>query len=140
MRLRITTPLATMVDEDGIVGLRAEDDSGSFGILPGHADFLTTLAVSVVSWTGADGAARHCAVRRGVFMVDRGRDISIATREAIPGNDLATLDTVVLQRFRDDLEIQRTEHTAGARLQLDAVRQLMRHLRPQGARGRGSFG
>ena len=30
--------------------LRAEDDTGAFGILPGHADFLTVLAVSVVTW------------------------------------------------------------------------------------------
>ncbi len=48
MRLRIITPLAVVVDEDGVLALRAEDASGSFGILPGHADFLTSLAISVV--------------------------------------------------------------------------------------------
>jgi F-type H+-transporting ATPase subunit epsilon len=52
--------------------------------------------VSVVSWTGADGAAHHCAVRCGVFTVDQGRDIEIATREAIPGDDLATCALVGL--------------------------------------------
>ena len=55
MRLRIITPLAVVVDEDGVLALRAEDATGGFGILPGHADFLTSLAISVVSWTGADG-------------------------------------------------------------------------------------
>ena len=34
MRLRIITPLAVVVDEDGVLALRAEDASGSFGILP----------------------------------------------------------------------------------------------------------
>ena len=43
MRLRIVTPLAVVVDEDDILAVRAEDSSGSFGILPGHADFLTSL-------------------------------------------------------------------------------------------------
>ena len=58
MRLRITTPLSVVVDEDGILSLRAEDATGSFGILPRHADFLTSLAISITnlgspltSWT-----------------------------------------------------------------------------------------
>jgi F-type H+-transporting ATPase subunit epsilon len=34
--------------------LRAEDASGSFGILPGHAPFLTALAISIVSWRKDD--------------------------------------------------------------------------------------
>jgi len=50
MRLRIITPLFVVVDEDGVLALRAEDATGSFGILPRHADFLTRLAISVVSW------------------------------------------------------------------------------------------
>ncbi|TWC78335.1 ATP synthase delta/epsilon subunit-like protein [Rhizobium sp. SJZ105] len=49
MRLRIVTPLSVVVDED-IDSLRAEDASGSFGILAGHAPFLTALVVSIVSW------------------------------------------------------------------------------------------
>jgi F-type H+-transporting ATPase subunit epsilon len=39
MRLSIVTPLEIIVDED-IVSLRAEDVSGSFGILPHNAPFL----------------------------------------------------------------------------------------------------
>ena len=92
MRLCITTPLAVVIDEDGIVALRAEDATGGFGILPGHAAFLTSLAISVVRWTGADGTRRYCAVRRGVLSVTAGQEIAVATREAISGNDLTTLD------------------------------------------------
>ena len=54
MRLTITTPLAIVVEADDVAHLRAEDETGAFGILPGHADFLTALAVSVASW-GACG-------------------------------------------------------------------------------------
>ena len=91
MRLRIVTPLSVVVDEDGVLALRAEDASGSFGILPRHADFLTSLAISVVSWESGDGTRHYCAVRRGVLSVTGGREIAIATREAVRGDDLATL-------------------------------------------------
>jgi F-type H+-transporting ATPase subunit epsilon len=139
MRLRIITPLAVVVDDDGVSALRAEDASGSFGILSGHADFLTSVAISVVTWTGADGARRYCAVRGGVLTVTAGREIAIATREAVPGDDLTTLDETVLGRFRADIETERAEHVESTRLQLSAIRQIMRHLRPGRRNGAGSF-
>ncbi len=66
--LRIMTPLAIIVDQPA-VSLRAVDASGSFGILPGHADFLTRLAVSVVTWTTPESAPQFCAVRGGALTV-----------------------------------------------------------------------
>ncbi len=139
MRLRIVTPLAVVVDEDGVLALRAEDASGGFGILPHHADFLTSLAISVVGWKTGGGKRRYCAVRHGVLSVTGGRDIAIATREAVTGDDLATLDQTVLAGFRADLETERTEHVESTRLQLYAIRQIMRHLRPDRHGGAGSF-
>lgn len=129
MRLRITTPLAVVVDENDIKALRAEDASGSFGILVGHADFLTSLAISVVSWKRSDGSRRYCAVRRGVFGVECGDDISIATREAVVGENLATLDTKVLAHFRADIELERSARVDSTRLELNAIRQIVSHLR-----------
>jgi F-type H+-transporting ATPase subunit epsilon len=132
MRLRIVTPFQIVVDEDRVRALRAEDASGAFGVLPGHADFLTSLAISVVSWTSAGGAQRYCAVRRGVLSVTAGRDVAIASREAIAGDDFARLDQTVLERFRAESESERLEHVESTRLQLVAIRQIMRRLRPDG--------
>ena len=67
MRLLITDPTAVVADDADVASLRAEDESGGFGILTGHADLLTVLPVSVVSWRHADGTTAICAVRRGVF-------------------------------------------------------------------------
>jgi F-type H+-transporting ATPase subunit epsilon len=139
MRLRIITPLSVVVDEDGVLSLRAEDASGGFGILPGHTAFLTSLAMSVVRWKSGDGTPHYCAVRRGVLTVTAGRDIAIATHEAVIGDDLATLDETVLGRFRADIETERSERVESTRLQLNAIRQIMRHLRPGGRRGPGEF-
>jgi F-type H+-transporting ATPase subunit epsilon len=135
MRLRIVTPLSVIVDEDGVLSIRAQDASGSFGLLPGHADFLTSLTVSVVSWRGADGRARYCAVRRGVLSASDGRNVAIATREAVAGDDLATLDQTVLARFREESETEKSERVDSTRLHLAAIRQIMRHLRPDRREG-----
>ncbi|SDS51819.1 F0F1 ATP synthase subunit epsilon [Bradyrhizobium canariense] len=139
MRLRIVTPLSVVVDEDGVLALRAEDASGSFGILPRHADFLTSLAISVVEWKSANGTQHFCAVRYGVLSVTEGQQIAIATREAVVGSDLATLDRSVLARFRADTETERTERVESTRLQLNAIRQIMRHLQPASRSGSGDF-
>jgi F-type H+-transporting ATPase subunit epsilon len=130
MRLRIVTPLSVIVDEEGVLSVRAEDATGSFGILPHHADFLTSLSISVVSWTRSNEARHYCAVRHGVLSVAGGHDIFVATREAVQADDLATLDQTVLARFRADIETERTEHVESTRLQLNAIREIMRHLRP----------
>ena len=126
MRLRIITPLAVLVDED-IDSLRAEDASGSFGILDRHAPFLTALEVSIVSWRIAD-AERFCALRSGVMTVGKASEINIATREAVTGDDLATLDSDVLAQFRSDADDERTEHVEAMRLQFNAIRHMFSRL------------
>jgi F-type H+-transporting ATPase subunit epsilon len=139
VRLRITTPLAVVVDEDDVIALRAEDASGGFGILPMHADFLTSLAISVLSWKNSNGTRRYCAVRGGVLSVTAGCDIVVATREAVTGDDLSTLDETVLARFRSDVEAERADRVDSTRLQLNAIRQIVDHLQPSGFSGSGNF-
>ncbi len=128
MRLRITTPLERLVEEE-VRSLRAEDASGWFGILPGHADFLTRLAVSVVSWARPDGSLMHCAVRGGVLTVSGGREVAIATAEAVQDADLLHLDETVLALFHARADADRVERSAQMQLQLSAIRQIMKHLR-----------
>lgn len=139
MRLRIVTPLAVSVEEEGVRALRAEDATGSFGILPGHADLVTALSVSVVSWERADGTRHYCAVRRGMLSVIGGYEIAVATREAVPGDDIETLADSVLARFRADLDREAEGQAESARLHLSAIRQIMRHLRPGPPIGGSSF-
>lgn len=131
MRLLITTPMTVVVDDSAVVAVRAEDESGSFGILGGHADFLTALAVSVLSWHRADDRRRFCAVRRGVLSVSNGSLVAVATREAVAGDDLDHLEQVVVARFRETLEAERTARTESLQLQMKAIRQILRYLRPE---------
>ncbi|MGN6284978.1 MAG: F0F1 ATP synthase subunit epsilon [Afipia sp.] len=131
MRLLITTPTNVVIDQRDVVAVRAEDESGSFGILTGHADFMTALSVSVVSWREIANRQRFCAVRRGVLSVSNGDEVAIATREAILGDDLDRLEEVVLMQFRDALEAERDARTESLQLQMKAIRRIMRYLRPE---------
>jgi F-type H+-transporting ATPase subunit epsilon len=130
MRLLITTPTSIVVDQEDVLAIRAEDESGGFGILPGHADFLTALTVSVVSWHCTEPPRQFCAVRRGVLSVTGRNEVAIATRAAILSDDLARLEHVILAQFREDLEAERTARTESVQLQMRAIRQIVRYLRP----------
>jgi F-type H+-transporting ATPase subunit epsilon len=129
MHLLITTPTAVVADAADVVSVRAEDASGGFGILAGHADLLTALELSVVAWRQADGRSHYCAVRRGVLSVRNGTDVSIATREAQTSDDLDTLEPAVIARFRAEAEAERAERIAALRLHTQAIRQIVRALR-----------
>jgi F-type H+-transporting ATPase subunit epsilon len=128
VRLTVTTPLAIVVEASDVAHLRAEDETGAFGILPGHADFLTVLAASVASWRDDRGAEHHVALRGGLLEVGGGDAIAIATPEAVAGDDLHRLESEVLARFRRQLAEEQAARTDAERLYLAAVRQIARFL------------
>ena len=133
MKLTITTPLAIAVEADDVMYLRAEDETGAFGILPGHADFLTALSVSVASWRDDRGAEHHVAVRGGMLEVRGGCAIAIASLEAVVGDDLHQLESEALTRFRQQLAEEQTARTDAQRLYVAAIRQIIRFLRNERA-------
>ena len=130
MNLTVTTPLAIITKAGNVVHVRAEDDTGAFGILRGHADFLTALAISVVSWRDEGGAEHHIAVRGGMLAVSGGEIITIATREAVADDNLQRLETEVIAEFQRRNEEEVTARTDARRLYLAAIRQICRFLRP----------
>jgi F-type H+-transporting ATPase subunit epsilon len=133
LHLTITTPAQILVASDNVVAIRAEDQSGSFGVLPGHADLLTALVTSVVRWRTADGAAYFCAVRGGVFAVSGGRNVSVACREGVVGDSLDELEAKVRAVRARQLEADRKARVEQIRVHALAVRQLLRYLRPNPA-------
>ena len=134
MKLSVATPLAIVVEVNDVAHLRAEDETGAFGILPGHADFLTALSVSVASWRDNMRYEHHIALRGGVLEVRCG-EIRIATREAVADDDLSRLETEVLARFRRRTEEEAKARLDAQRLYLAAIRQICRFLKPE--RGSG---
>ena len=133
LHLTVTTPGQILVDSGDVAAVRAEDQSGSFGILPGHADLLTVLVASVLRWRTADGATRFCAVHGGVFTVSAGRNVAVACREGVVGDSLENLEAKVRTVRAEQLEADRKARVEQVRLHALAVRQLLRYLRPNPA-------
>lgn len=134
IHLLITEPAHVVADHTDVESVSAEDASGWFGILSGHADLITALAPSVVLWRHADGRHGCCAVRGGVLSVSAGREVAIATRQAQLGDDLATLEHAVLERFRAELDEERRARVAATRLHTAAIREIIRALQGDGQR------
>ncbi len=128
MKLKIVTPLSIVLEKD-IDRLRAEDASGSFGIMPSHAPFMTALAISIVSWHQGD-QAQFCAVRGGVLTVSGGdlTTITIATREAVVGDELTKLDAEILARFQSEADAEKVDHVETVQLHLNAIRKMVNRL------------
>jgi F-type H+-transporting ATPase subunit epsilon len=130
LRLTIATPASVLVDSDKVTALRAEDESGSFGILPGHADFVTVLEPSILRWHGEDGVAHFCALETGVLRAVGGHLVTVACREGVLGDALDVLETQIQAARARQLDVVRRSRVEQTRLHAQAVRQLLRWLRP----------
>lgn len=134
MKLDITTPFVMVLHTEEAVHVRAEDASGAFGVLAGHADFLTVLNVSVLTWRDRHASEHYVALRGGVLAVRGGNSVTVMTAEAVAGEDLHRLEADVLTAFQRQADEERAAHTEAQRLHLAAIRQIMRLLRPEPGR------
>ncbi len=131
MNLLVTTPIEVVLDRHDVVHVRAEDETGAFGILRGHADFLTALEIGVVAWRDADHHEGYVAVRGGVLRVSGGSRVAIATRQAVCGDDLSALEETMVAQFREEQERDALARTAATRLQLATIRRMREFLHPE---------
>lgn len=129
MRLVVATPTNLAVAADDVVHVRAEDASGAFGILPGHADLVAVLAVSVLRWRDREQREHYVALRGGVLTVSGGRRVTVSTREAIADDDLERLEKRVVVDLRRAAEREAAHRVDTSKLHTAAIRQLSRYLR-----------
>ena len=127
LHLIVTTPLDLVLDVADVASLRAEDESGGFGVLPGHADLLTVLRPSVLRWRREDGVWHYVALRGGVLTV-QGEMVRVACREAVTGDDLAGLDKLAQETFAAKEDAARRARGEQMRLHTAAIRTLMQRL------------
>lgn len=128
LSLSIATPLRIVLDESAIASLRGEDASGGFGILPGHADFVTVIDAGVLRWRKSTGHWHYCVVRGGIFTVSGGREVHVACRDAVIGDDLPKLQAQVAESRHAREDAARRTRTQSARLHARAIRRLMKGL------------
>ena len=131
MKLNIATPLSEPITIDDVAHLRAEDDTGAFGILENHASLITVLGTSVLSWRLHNNSEGHCAVRAGILNLPDGHKISVTAREAVFGDSLETLEDEVLVSFRRREAEERAGREDIERLRLSAIRRICGYLRDE---------
>ncbi len=128
MKLIVMTPTSVVAEVADIRHIRAEDETGAFGILPGHADFVTVLPVSVVTWATGEREG-YVLVRGGVLSVTNGDLVEIAARDAYRQDELEDLGTFALEELKRADETEDISRTADTRLYLAAMRQIEHVLR-----------
>lgn len=96
--LTVITPMQSF--ERDITYLRLGDSSGSFGIMKGHADFLSVLQPSLGYYKDASGTEIFFAVKGGVLRVSEGKTV-LVTRDFFESRDAAELSTNIMNRAYD---------------------------------------
>ena len=104
LTLEIITPSGGVLKT--VDSLRAEDLSGSFGMLARHMDLLTVLrpCILIYKQSGREG---YVAVDGGILRVEKGA-VTVASREAVEGDDLSALKQTVESDFAKKAEKEAT--------------------------------
>ncbi len=91
-RVNIVTPSKKFYRD--IVSIRLKDETGFFGVMKGHADFLTVLVPSLGYYTDQNGREVFLAVDVGVFGI-RGGTATLASREVFENEDAKMLSEII---------------------------------------------
>lgn len=122
MRLKVILPTEILMDE-AVGKIVAEAKNGSFGILPKHIDFVTALVPGVLVYVDAEGSERFLGIDEGI-LVKCADEVLVSTRNAVPGDDLRSLSKIVLRKFLELDDHEKSARTALARLEAGVVRRL----------------
>jgi F-type H+-transporting ATPase subunit epsilon len=123
MKLTVRLPWEILLEEQ-VDRINAEAENGWFGLLPKHIDFVTALVPGVLTFQPCGKPEEYLAVDHGI-LVKCGADVSVSTRNAVRGTDLAQLQQAVEAQFRAREEREKAARAYEARLEADLVRHLM---------------
>jgi F-type H+-transporting ATPase subunit epsilon len=109
---------------EDIASLVAADDSGQFGILPGHEPMVTVLTTGLIRCLGADGRLHHLACTGGVLSC-RDDHVQIVSGRFLRGERAEDLT----KQLDELLAGEHAEQTAGRQSRTQVDRALMKRLR-----------
>jgi len=91
-RLNIVTP--TKMFERDIRYIRLKDETGFFGIMKGHIDFLTVLVPSLCYYIDTNTKEIFLAVDGGILSV-RGETVSLTSKQVFESEDSEKLVEII---------------------------------------------
>jgi F-type H+-transporting ATPase subunit epsilon len=123
MRLRVLLPTHVFLEKE-VSKVVAEAENGSFGLLPRHIDYVTSLVPGILSFQTEEDKEEFLAVDGGV-LVKRGYDVFVSTRNAVHSTDLEALRQTVRDQFEMLDEREKRARSALARMEASFVERFM---------------
>jgi F-type H+-transporting ATPase subunit epsilon len=129
VELRILVP-GREVLRTAVNRVSAEGACGSFTLLPGHVDLLTSLVPGILEYRPSpsaqvgDGAEAYVAIDEGL-LVKRGDTVVVTVRRAVPSADLAGLRQKLEEEFLRLDENERQTRRALDRLESSFLKGLI---------------
>lgn len=125
MRLTVLLPTEILVDEE-VAKVVAEDQNGSFCLLPRHIDFVAALVPGLLSFVKtADGGEEFLAVDEGL-LVKCGPQVLVSTPQAVRGGELGLLQETVEKTFKVLTDQEKRARTALANLEANLIRRFLK--------------
>jgi F-type H+-transporting ATPase subunit epsilon len=123
MTLKVWLPGEALFEEE-VSRIKAEAENGWFGILPKHIDIVAALVPGVMTFEPCGKPEEYLAIDRGI-LVKCGPEVSLSTRNAIRGTNLAELKTAVERQILEREERERAARALEAKLEAELVRGLL---------------
>ena len=120
MKLIVCTPLGAVL-QTNVSKVTVETLDGYRTFLPKHIDYASAMGPNIVSYTEDNGAEKYVACHHGII-VKKADEVTITVQNAVLGNTLDELKTVISLEFKQSEEQRKELNTAMARLELGLMR------------------
>jgi len=101
-----------------------EAKDGSFCLLPAHIDFVTIMIPGIFYALTEEDQEIYLAINEGVLL-KTGKDVTLATRNAVKGESLGSLKRQVEEDFKKVDQQDRKARQALQKLEADFVRRFL---------------
>ena len=115
---------------DGVASFVGRDASGSFGILPGRARFITVLEYGLARFRAADGVWHYLACPGGVLYLDADA-LFVNTRRYLVDTDHGRISAMLAGQLAQEEAALASVKDNLRRLEQELLRRLRRLARPE---------
>jgi len=129
MTLRILIPTAIYWESSTISKITAEGLEGYFTLQPRHIDYAAILVPGILSVTSEGGEELAFAVDHGT-LVKQDAAVCISTRNAVQGENIATLAQIVEEQFKQIDDLEKRARTALTGLEYGMLRRFTELRKP----------
>jgi len=107
----------------GVTSFVGEDNSGSFGILAGHARFMTSLIIGLARFRIGDGAWRYLALPRAVLYFND-NVLTLSTRRYLQDDQYMRISQALQQTILAEEEKLHTMKESLHRMEEEVLKRL----------------